>query len=65
MQQKVQGLKKEFKKTDVNRLRNLIQGKTNEATGTQIGYNTKSEDYKEGDTQVHNDVRLEVEFIRQ
>ena len=49
MQQKVQGLKKEFKKTDVNRLRNLIQGKTNEATGTQIGYNTKSEDYKEGD----------------
>ena len=49
MQQKVQGLNKEFKKTDVNRLRNLIQGKTGESTGTQIGYNTKQEDRKEGD----------------
>jgi hypothetical protein len=49
MKQKVQGLNKEFKKTDVNRLRNLIQGKTDESTGTQIGYNTKQEDRKEGD----------------
>ena len=49
MQQKVQGLKKEFKRTDVNRLRNLITGKTGDATGTQIGYSTKSVDYKEGD----------------
>ena len=49
MQQKVQGLKKEFKRTDVNRLRNLIQGKTGESTGTQVGYSKKTEDYKEGD----------------
>ena len=49
MQQKVQGLNKEFKRKDVNRLRNLIKGKTNESTGTQIGYNKKTEDYKEGD----------------
>jgi len=49
MKQKVQGLNKEFKRTNVNRLRNLIQGKTGDSTGTQIGYNTKQEDYKEGD----------------
>ena len=34
MQQKVQGLKKEFRKKDVNRARNLIQGKTGASTGT-------------------------------
>jgi len=49
MQQKVQGLNKEFRKTDVNRLRNLIQGKTGASTNSQIGYNTKEEDHKEGD----------------
>ena len=49
MQQKVQGLNKEFKRTDVNRLRNLIQGKTDNSSNTQIGYNKKTEDYKEGD----------------
>ena len=42
-------LKKEFRKRDVNRARNLITGKTGDATGTQIGYNTKQEDHKEGD----------------
>ena len=42
-------LKKEFRKKDVNRLRNLIQGNTGASTGTQIGYNTKQEDHKEGD----------------
>ena len=54
MKQKVQGLNKEFRKTDVNRLRNLIQGKTGDSTGTQIGYNTKQEDRKEGDIWVEN-----------
>ena len=49
MQPKIQGLNKEFKRTDVNRLRNLIQGKTGESTGTQVGYNKKEEDHKEGD----------------
>ena len=42
-------LKKEFKRKDVNRARNLIMGKTGASTGTQIGYNTKQTDYKEGD----------------
>ena len=34
-------LKKEFSKKDVQRARNLIQGKTGAATGIQIGYNKK------------------------
>ena len=42
-------LKKEFKRKDVNRARNLLMGKTGASTGTQIGYNTKQIDYKEGD----------------
>jgi hypothetical protein len=42
-------LKKEFKKKDVQRARNLITGKTGASTGTQIGYNKKTEDHKEGD----------------
>jgi hypothetical protein len=42
-------LKKEFSKKDVNRARNLIQGKTGESTGTQLGYIKKQVEYKEGD----------------
>ena len=42
-------LKKEFKRKDVQRARNLINGKTGASTGTQVGYNTKQEDHKEGD----------------
>ena len=42
-------LKKEFKRKDVQRARNLITGKTGASTGTQIGYNKKIKDYKEGD----------------
>jgi hypothetical protein len=42
-------LKKEFRKKDVNRARNLIMGNSGDSTGTQIGYNKKEEDYKEGD----------------
>jgi hypothetical protein len=42
-------LKKEFKRKDVNRARNLIMGKTGASTSTQVGYNTKQEDHKEGD----------------
>ena len=54
MQQKVQGLKKEFKRTDVNRLRNLISGKTGDSTGTQVGYEKKHIEYKEGDVWTEN-----------
>jgi hypothetical protein len=42
-------LKKEFKRKDVNRVRNLVMGKNDASTGTQIGYNKKTKDYKEGD----------------
>jgi len=52
MQQKIQGLNKEFKRTDENRMRKLITGKTGASTGTQIGYNKKTEDHKEGDVWV-------------
>ena len=47
-------LKKEFRKKDVNRARNLIMGKTGASTGTQIGYNKKIKDYKEGDVWTEN-----------
>ena len=42
-------LKKEFKRKDVQRARNLIMGKTGASTGTQIGYDKKTKDHKEGD----------------
>ena len=42
-------LNKEFKRKDVERMRNLIKGKTGASTSSQIGYNTKTEDHKEGD----------------
>ena len=42
-------LKKEFKRKDVNRTRNLIMGKTDASTNTQVGYNKKEENHKEGD----------------
>ena len=47
-------LKKEFKRKDVNRLRNLIQGKTGESSGVQIGYKKESKEYKEVDVWVEN-----------
>ena len=42
-------LKKEFKRKDVQRARNLIMGKTGDATNTQIGYKKEIKEYKEGD----------------
>tara|TARA_B100000963_G_scaffold229045_1_gene199813 strand:+ start:328 stop:903 length:576 start_codon:yes stop_codon:yes gene_type:complete len=42
-------LKKEFKKKDVQRARNLIMGNTGDSTGTQIGYKKEIKEYKEGD----------------
>ncbi len=47
-------LKKEFKRKDVNRLRNLITGKTGESTNTQVGYKKEIKDYKEGDIWTEN-----------
>ena len=42
-------LNKEFKRKDVERMRNLIKGDVNESAELQVGYTTKKEDYKEGD----------------
>ena len=42
-------LKKEFSKRDVQRMRNLIQGKYGEATISSVGYRKKEEFHKEGD----------------
>ena len=55
-------LKKEFKKKDVNRARNLIMGKTNASTGTQIGYSKKQIEYKECDN-IYLLIRQIFEFI--
>ena len=40
-------LKKEFKKKDVERLRNLVKGKGAERTGAGVGYTKKQEFHKE------------------
>ena len=54
MQQKAQGLKKEFKRKDVERVRNLVQGKTNSSSENQVGYQKKRIEYKEGDVWEEN-----------
>ena len=47
-------LKKEFRKKDVNRARNLIMGKTGASTGTQIGYSKKTIDYKDHFSEIYD-----------
>ena len=47
-------LKKEFKRKDVERMRNLIKGKVNESSELQVGYTTKKKDHKEGDVWEEN-----------
>ena len=42
-------LNKEFKRKDVERMRNLIKGDTGKSAELQVGYTAKKEDYKEGD----------------
>lgn len=42
-------LNKEFQKKDVQRLRNLIKGKTGEKTTVGVGYTKKYESHNEGD----------------
>jgi hypothetical protein len=42
-------LKKEFSKNDVQRVRNLVQGKYGEKTVQSVGYSKKQEFHKEGD----------------
>jgi bacterioferritin-associated ferredoxin len=47
-------LKKEFKRKDVDRARNLLMGKSGASSETQVGYTKKRVDYKEGDVWVEN-----------
>ena len=48
-------LKKEFKKHDVERLRNLIKGKSSSRTSQGVGYTkSSSEDHEEGDVWEEN-----------
>ena len=47
-------LKKEFKKKDVERMRNLITGNVDSSSETQIGYKKKRTEYKEGDVWTEN-----------
>lgn len=42
-------LKKSFEKKDVQRLRNLLKGNSNERTTLGVGYDKKYVEYKEGD----------------
>ena len=42
-------LKKEFKKADVTRMRNLVKGKNGERTKEGVGFTKKQEFYSEGD----------------
>lgn len=42
-------LKKEFSRKDVNRMRNIITGKTGDKTQTMAGWEKKNEDHEEGD----------------
>jgi hypothetical protein len=47
-------LKKEFKRKDVERMRNLITGNAGSSSETQIGYKKKTIEYKEGDVWTEN-----------
>jgi len=47
-------LKKQFAKKDVQRLRNIISGKSGERTGAGIGYTKKYYSHKEGDVWEEN-----------
>lgn len=47
-------LKKEFNPADVQRLRNLVTRKYNDATKIQVGYDKNQIDYKEGDVWEEN-----------
>jgi hypothetical protein len=42
-------LKKEFKKADVQRMRNLLTGKSGDRTQTLAGWDINKQDHKEGD----------------
>lgn len=47
-------LKKEFAQKDVQRMRNIISGRTGDKTGVQSGYEKIRQEYKEGDVWEEN-----------
>ena len=47
-------LKKEFNRRDVERMRNLISGKAESSSESQVGYNKKRIKRKEGDVWTEN-----------
>lgn len=47
-------MKKEFSKRDVQRMRNLITGKSGDRTTTLAGWEKKTQDHKEGDVWEEN-----------
>ena len=49
MKQKVQGFNPGFKRKDVERVRNLVNGKANISSESQVGYKKQTIEYKEGD----------------
>ena len=56
-------LKKQFQKRDVERLRNLIKGKSGNKTTTGIGYKgEESISYKEGDIWEENGKKWTIRF---
>ena len=54
-------LKKEFAKKDVERLRNLMQGKYGDKTQTSVGYTKKEEFHKEGDIWEEDDRKWTIQ----
>ncbi len=54
-------LNKEFRKRDVERIRNIVNKDYTKKTGTQVGYTKKQELHKEGDIWTENDRTYKME----
>ena len=66
MSQKAQGLNREFSEKDIQRMRNLVQGKYGEKNEASVGYSKPDDFYKEGDVWEHDDRTWTIkEGIRQ
>ena len=57
-------LKKEWSKKDVQRARNLIQGKADQRTTKGIGYNRKQNFHEEGDIWEENGRTWTILFLK-
>lgn len=54
-------LKKEFKEKDIERVRNIVKGKTGDRTTISVGYQKTTEDHKEGDIWIEDDKKWTIE----